>query len=229
MEDEEYQVPEPELAEDATPIFSSATLIQQSIICLFIILGFTIARQIPWIGSKIDVNYHRAINADADKTFGRLARQPIIRDIVSWAKDGWRSMVVQTTPTTSATIKLTPPVPGEMQREFGWSPSKNSSQEFHAGIDLASPSGRPVRASCDGTVQEVQQDVNGLWHISILHEGNWRTVYANCGSAVVKPGQVVQTGQELGTSANSPVEGEVVHWEVWQGVQPFDPRNFIGS
>lgn len=226
MDEEEFNELEPMIDEPA-PILSVTTLVRQSIICLLVILGLMVGRRLPFIGPSVEAGYRRSLSISADKTFGQLAKKPIIREALSWVSDGWRSMAIQTRPAPLTSIQLIPPVPGEIVRNFGWQ-TRNVGEKptFHPGIDLSSPPGRPVRASKNGTVHELRQDAQGNWEISLLHEGGWRTVYANCGSVLVNQGQSVQVGEEIGKSGKDAVEGEVVHWEVWQGVQPMDPRNF---
>lgn len=233
MEEQEMIIPEEELGIDdyePTPLISLTNMIKQSIVCILFLTMLVLLARFPIknLGNAAINKIRSALSTDSRSSFGFLARQPIIKDFIGWVNDGWSTMKTVPANTSSSSIRLTPPVPGEIIKDYGWVRLNDSKEPFfHAGINLACINGRPVRASQSGVVHDIKQETHGTWRVCLTHEGGWRTVYGNCSEVTVKPGQQVIAGQELGLSGNSPEEGASVHWEVWQGIQPVNPREFI--
>lgn len=100
---------------------------------------------------------------------------------------------------------------------------------WYNAVDLTHPGGnscgRPVFAAAGGTV--VRAKVGG-WNggsgnsISILHSDQVVTAYYHLGSVLVQPGQVVSTGEQIGTIGNTgKTTGCHLHFEVRGAVNPF--------
>ena len=68
----------------------------------------------------------------------------------------------------------------------------------HRGIDVAAPTGTPVRASADGVVS-FAGNVAGNLSVSIDHANAIRTTYSYLGSTVVKKNQHVHQGDVIGS------------------------------
>ncbi len=94
------------------------------------------------------------------------------------------------------------------------------------GIGIGMPRGSPVYAAAGGVVSLVHW-LPGYGTVVIIDHGSGiRTVYANLSKAYVVEGQVVRQGEEIGESGSS-VDGEYLHFEVWNGTQSIDPRKFL--
>ena len=76
---------------------------------------------------------------------------------------------------------------------------------FHNGIDIAAPSGTPILAVADGTVEKVWNDTTsgGGLSIKIKHESGFQTGYAHLSRQDVAAGQTVKMGQQIGLSGNT--------------------------
>ncbi|REJ84154.1 MAG: M23 family peptidase [Acidobacteria bacterium] len=114
--------------------------------------------------------------------------------------------------------------------------------DFHAGIDLAAPTGTPVYAPADGRVNfasrySVRQSV-AWWRygnlVSIQHGDRFITLFGHLDSIAVKAGQEVRQGQLIGTVGNTGWSTNPhLHYEVrrLQGedddYRPVDPRIYI--
>lgn len=103
---------------------------------------------------------------------------------------------------------------------------------FHAGIDLATPCGRPVYAARDGIVSYSGWLGTFGNFIRLNHEDGVTTGYAHLqnGSLYVSIGQRVQTGQLIGligTTGGS--TGCHIHYETRVNMEPRDPYDFMGS
>ena len=108
------------------------------------------------------------------------------------------------------------------------------SQPFHAlhpGVDLRAPKGTQILAMADGTVVEVGEILVGYGHfVRIAHQGTISTLYAHMDQILVKPGQKVTKGEQLGTvGVTGWSTGPHLHFEVHQGDTAVDPMNYIAK
>lgn len=114
------------------------------------------------------------------------------------------------------------PVEGKVLRPFGRIPSPvDHTQVLHPGLDLATTAAQKVRASLAGRVQAITGE-GGLFTLRLSHAGGLETVYGRLGSVLVRVGQEVEAGQELGTSA-----GGWLHFAVERAGQPVDPGGWL--
>ncbi|MGJ7508168.1 peptidoglycan DD-metalloendopeptidase family protein [Variovorax sp. GT1P44] len=92
-------------------------------------------------------------------------------------------------------------------------PILNSWRQHH-GIDFAAPSGTPVRAVGDGTV-EFAGTQNGYGNIVVLkHRNNQETAYAHLSRVDVKVGQSISQSQTLGAVGSTGwATGPHLHFE----------------
>ena len=132
-----------------------------------------------------------------------------------------------TTPAPSATSSTPPlatavgqplslqwPVRGEVLRRFG----PVGMGERNNGINIGASAGAEVKASADGTVAYVGDDIVGQGlTVLIVHRDGWRTVYSHLGSSTVRDGVRVRAGQAIGTVGLTAGDGRPsIHYEVRQ-------------
>jgi len=219
----------PEEPVEEKPLITGAVLARQMLICLLIMAGLGVAGSFsrPTRLAGLTRRFYYAIRADQASTFGYLGRQPVIGALLDWFKDVFRATLTPQAQVgnSAGTEWFVPPVPGKIQRGFGWYTERNS-PSFYPGVDLASSMGRPVRASREGVVQAVTQEAGGTWRVVLAHQGGWRTVYGNCARVNVSVGERVKTGQELAVAGRSAAG---VHWEIWKDGQPVDPAKYVGQ
>ena len=115
----------------------------------------------------------------------------------------------------SGSGKLRMPVAGSITRTF--SKGKND------GIDLAAPTGTPVKAASGGTVAAVTRDTDGVPIVVIRHQGELMTVYAGMAALSVQKGDQVKAGQQIGTAGNA----GSIHFEVRQGYDSVNPEGYF--
>ncbi len=77
----------------------------------------------------------------------------------------------------------------------------------HNGVDFRASIGTPVKATLDGTVQEINQGAvkncqYGKW-VLVKHNNGLTSLYAHLSSIAVSPGQHVSTGSILGYSGDT--------------------------
>ncbi|MGQ3131848.1 MAG: M23 family metallopeptidase [Flavobacteriales bacterium] len=103
-------------------------------------------------------------------------------------------------------------------------------QKFHAGIDFTAPTGTPIYATADGTVNT--EPCGGGYGLCILlnHGFGYQTLYAHCSQILVKPGQQVSRGQLIGKVGSTGLStGPHCHYEVHINGEAVDPVNFFIS
>jgi murein DD-endopeptidase MepM/ murein hydrolase activator NlpD len=99
-------------------------------------------------------------------------------------------------------------------------------QKLHRGTDFAAPTGTPVFASGNATVEFAgPKGANGNF-IRLHHDNGWQTLYLHLNRILpgVAPGSKVLQGQqigEIGTTGRS--TGPHLHYEVHIDGQPVDP------
>ncbi|MFA7438967.1 peptidoglycan DD-metalloendopeptidase family protein [Castellaniella sp.] len=96
----------------------------------------------------------------------------------------------------------------------------------HKGVDYAAPSGTPIRATADGTVQFIGQQ-RGYGNVIILkNHGQYSTLYAHQSRFAkgLKKGAKVRQGEVIGyVGATGWATGPHLHYEFRIGDRPVDP------
>lgn len=121
------------------------------------------------------------------------------------------------------------PVEGEISSYFGNREDPvNGKVQFHTGIDLASDTGDPVRATADGVVSFAGWN-GGSGNLVVLEHGHgYSTFYAHNKTINVRVGQKVRRGQvisHVGSTGHS--TGPHVHYEIWKDGKPVNPIKYI--
>ncbi len=124
---------------------------------------------------------------------------------------------------TSPVAWIWPITGGSHTSEFGprWG-------RFHAGIDIAVPTGTEALASRSGTVVFAGWDHGYGYCVLIDHGDGFQTRYAHASALLVQTGEAVEQGQPVilvGSTGNS--TGSHLHFEVIQDGVPKNPRAFL--
>ncbi|OYN95584.1 M23 family metallopeptidase [Enemella evansiae] len=89
---------------------------------------------------------------------------------------------------------------------------------YHTGQDLPAPIGTPIRAASGGVVLAPN---GGGWagtHVVIKHADGSATLYAHMSTSLVRPGQMVQAGQQIGAvGMTGRTFGPHLHFEHYPG------------
>jgi peptidoglycan DL-endopeptidase CwlO len=122
------------------------------------------------------------------------------------------------------------PVDGPVVSGFG-SRTINGSYEYHPGIDIAVPSGTPIRAAASGTVifTEPEASSGGYGNYTCIdHGGGLSTCYAHQETFAVSAGQQVSQGQVIGYSdCTGYCFGPHLHFEVRINGEVTDPMAYL--
>lgn len=100
--------------------------------------------------------------------------------------------------------------------------------KFHKGMDFTSPTGTPIYATGNGTVVEVDYKRTGYgYHVTIDHGYGYETLYAHMSKILVKKGDKVKKGQEIGqVGSTGSSTAPHLHYEVHKDGKAVDPIFF---
>lgn len=117
------------------------------------------------------------------------------------------------------------PVLGPVTRGFDYLSSIYVGGQ-HAAIDIAAPSGTPIRAVADGMVIGVGWDFYSGFFVAVEHSG-WRSTYRHLhGQTPVVVGQTVVQSQIIGNVGSTGYSlGPHLHFDLWAATK-HDPTAF---
>lgn len=96
----------------------------------------------------------------------------------------------------------------------------------HSGLDIAAPTGTPVRAPASGTIRLAEHGMYFEGGLILLDHGHWlESAFLHLSEINVEAGQYVEKGEVIGAvGATGRVTGPHLHWSMkWQG-RLVDPR-----
>jgi murein DD-endopeptidase MepM/ murein hydrolase activator NlpD len=130
-------------------------------------------------------------------------------------------------------ISYTPlgfPYPGKITSTFGHreNPFDGSGVETHKGLDISGPIGSPVKAMAKGQV-EFAGEKGGFGNCIILKHGNgFETLYGHLSKILVKVGQSVSIGEEIGRiGSTGRSTGPHLHYEIHKNGKKINPQSFL--
>jgi murein DD-endopeptidase MepM/ murein hydrolase activator NlpD len=121
------------------------------------------------------------------------------------------------------------PVDGPVSSPFG---VRHSGLDFrvHRGIDIAVPSGTPIRAMAPGRVHFAGSRSGYGLVVIIDHRRSTRTVYAHLSEIHVVTGQEIRGRPVIGLSgATGRVTGPHLHFEIQRWGRAEDPVPLLGA
>lgn len=99
--------------------------------------------------------------------------------------------------------------------------------KFHEGLDFAAPTGTPVFATADATVESAERKSNYGNCIDLNHGYNYSTRYAHLSQILVEAGQKVKRGELIGkVGSTGKSTGSHLHYEVRFKGEPQNPVNY---
>lgn len=108
---------------------------------------------------------------------------------------------------------------------FGnYNPALYGGDHKHKGIDYGVIAGTPVYACMDGVVTIATSQQTGYGrHVRLVHDDGCMSIYGHLSTLMVKPGDYVKAGQQIGKSGGDPKDaidgdglstGPHLHWEI---------------
>lgn len=114
--------------------------------------------------------------------------------------------------------------------EFGYRSDPFTGQvKGHSGIDLAVPTGTPIRAALPGTVTVSSYNQGGYgYYIMIDHGTGLVTLYGHCSRLLASVGRTVEAGDVIALSGSTGRStGPHLHFEVRVNGERVNPRSYL--
>lgn len=129
-------------------------------------------------------------------------------------------------PALGSCSSTTRPVKGVVTSPFG-APRPG---HRHSGIDIAAPTGTPVRAFTCGTVTNASAESGYGNIVCVRHSATFATCYAHLSGFAVRSGQRVATGQVIGyVGCTGNCSGPHLHFETRVNGRPVDPAGRLAA
>lgn len=146
-------------------------------------------------------------------------------DLLRWDKGG-KSAWYDRKGVGETTGMMVMPVQGRITSTFGMRmhPLLHY-KRMHKGLDIAAPSGSPIRAAAAGTVIFAGR-AGGYGNLmKIRHSSGYVTVYGHMSKFAVRAGAHVDRGQRIGSVGSTGIStGPHVHYEVQRNGRAINPQ-----
>jgi murein DD-endopeptidase MepM/ murein hydrolase activator NlpD len=124
------------------------------------------------------------------------------------------------------------PISGRLTSTFGWrvDPLKPTRRNYHKAIDLAAPTGTPVKATMDGRIVIVDSNPSFGKFVIISHNATYQTLYAHLSTISVRVGTTVSQGQKIGEVGNTGYStGSHLHFAIYKKGNEVDPLDYLNK
>ncbi len=153
-------------------------------------------------------------------------------DMARYTREAARAQGVMKTHSTDldpVRLRMQPPLPGPRSSSFGLRRVFNGqSRNPHSGMDIAAPTGTPIRAPLPGRVIDTGDYFFNGQTVWLDHGRGLLSMYCHLSAIDAKVGDWLETGQVLGkVGATGRVTGPHLHWSVNLNGAMVDPALFL--
>lgn len=122
---------------------------------------------------------------------------------------------------------IMPVAKGRIVRKFGETLNpKLKTITVNYGVDIRVTGNLNVVSVAEGVVSTVEWLPGYGTVLIVSHKGNYRTVYGHLSEVYVNEGDRLKTGALIGKVGES-LEGNILHFELWNARQYIDPENWL--
>ena len=122
------------------------------------------------------------------------------------------------------------PTSGRISSGYGYRIAPfGRTRQFHSGIDIAAPTGTPVRAAMSGRVIQVGTN-DPVWghFIVVSHHSGYRTFYSHLSRIRTRAGAYVATGERIGDIGSTGLStGPHLHFSVFKNGVSVNPTSLM--
>jgi murein DD-endopeptidase MepM/ murein hydrolase activator NlpD len=114
---------------------------------------------------------------------------------------------------------------------FGWRDDPFSGvRRHHAAVDLSAPQGTQVKAAMEGKVSAQSYDRTYGNYIILSHPGGFQSMYAHLNTVLVKKGEQVAQGAQIGTVGSTGYStGPHLHFAIFKNSRAVNPLDYMNS
>lgn len=121
------------------------------------------------------------------------------------------------------------PLEATLTDKFGYRQHPiDGNQQFHYGLDLEAPAGTVIRSFADGKVSVVGESSQLGKYVTVVHAGDYTTLYAHCSRITASAGQQVKIGDpiaEVGETGQA--TGPHLHLELYRDTTYYNPIYYV--
>ncbi len=132
---------------------------------------------------------------------------------------------VRTKAPKRASSKFLRPVRGKIISNYG----AKKSGLHNDGINIAAPRGAPVKAAENGVVVYAGNALKGSGNLILVrHENQWMSAYAHLDKILVRKGQIVKRGAQIGkVGSTGNVSKPQLHFEIRRATSAMNPVKYM--
>lgn len=103
---------------------------------------------------------------------------------------------------------------------------KNIKLPFNNGVNISAAEGSKALCIFDGVVKQVLV-MPGYNQCVLVQHGEYFTFYCKLKKVIVKGGDKIATGQEIGTIDTAEGGNSIIHFQLWKGTEKQNPENWL--
>ncbi|MDR2901142.1 MAG: M23 family metallopeptidase [Treponema sp.] len=122
------------------------------------------------------------------------------------------------------------PIKGRLTSPFGWrtDPVNGVVRRHHAAVDLAAPTGTPIKASADGIISVAGTNATFGKYVIITHSDGYNTMYAHMNKIYLNKDTKVLQGTVIGEVGSTGYStGPHLHFGVFKNGRAINPLDFL--